>query len=61
MVSVSNLLFSSLEKWSQSLGHPTSQYNHPEDRAIGKLSTELNGERIACVGCICYFFEIIDP
>lgn len=45
MVSVSNLFFSSLEKLSQPLGHPTAQYKQPEDRALGKPSTKLNGDK----------------
>lgn len=50
MVSVSNLLFSSLEKLSQPLGHPTAQYKQPEDRAVGKLSIDLNGDK----NCPCW-------
>lgn len=50
MVSVSNLLFSSLEKLSQPLGHPAVRYNDPEDRATGKLSTKLNGDK----NCLCW-------
>lgn len=55
MVNVSNLLFSSLEKLSQPVGHPTAQYNHPEDRAIGKLPTELNGDK----NCLCWVHQLL--
>lgn len=45
----SHLLFKSPEKLSNLWDSPPSQYNHPDDTAIGKLPTKWNGDK----NCLC--------